>query len=237
MEKHAILIPGWVYNLADYRQMFDLSDEDLKKRILNVPGGISSVNAQLHEMGHSIVSGDPHYHLDHKAMSALAEEVLAANEKNLRENLERLKNSSESALIELMQNWRKNKDCFLEDYSEGRKELRYQEMNLPQLPFGDQHFELLLCTDLLFHANARGGLSPEALMAELTRVALEVRIFPILDEGNALSSSIGPLMLAYQKQDFGIELREVPYETKRGANAMLRMWSNRCAIKNPEQHV
>jgi hypothetical protein len=236
MVKERLLIPGWVYDLADYRQIFDLSEEDLGKRILDFPGGISSFNAQMHEAGHFVVSGDPHYQLEFPAMSDLAAERLAQNEQDLREHLDRLKFQDEAHLQVIFQNWLKNKDKFLGDYSSGLREHRYQEMHLPKLPFKDFHFELALCSDLLFHAHARGGLSPQELMAELSRVALEVRIFPLLDEKNKMPQSIGPLLLEYQKQDYGLEVREVPYEVKKGGNAMLRVWSKQCIVPS-ENHV
>lgn len=237
MAQQGLLIPGWIYDLADYRQIFDLSDEDLGKKILDFPGGISSFNAQMHEAGYAIVSGDPHYHLDLAAMSDLADDMLEQNEKDLREHLDRLKLQDEAHLQAIFQNWQFNKNTFLADYSGGVREHRYQEMHLPKLPFNDFHFELALCSDLLFHAHARAGLSPEALMAELSRVALEVRIFPILDEKNQMPKSIGPLLLEYQKQDFGIEVREVPYEIKKGANAMLRLWSKQCPVPAAKNNV
>ncbi len=230
MAQRTLLIPGWVYNLADYRQMFDLRDEDLGKRILDFPGGISSFNAQMHSAGHSVVSGDPHYDLDHSSMSVFSEELVAKNENDIRTHLDRLKISEEGALKSLIENWKKNKAVFLADYLSGVREHRYQEMHLPKLPCKNFQFDLVLCTDLLFHDHARGGLSPEALMAELARVALEVRIFPLLDENNKMPQAIGPLMLEYQQQDFGIEIREVPYEIKRGGNAMLRIWSKQCIV-------
>jgi SAM-dependent methyltransferase len=237
MAEQGLLIPGWIYDLADYRQIFDLSDADLGKRILDFPGGISSFNAEMREAAYSIVSGDPHYHVNLDAMSDLAEEILAQNEKDLREHVDRLKFKDEENLQTIFRNWSRNKDKFLADYTAGLREHRYQAMHLPKLPFKDFHFELALCSDLLFHAHARGGLSPQELMAELSRVALEVRIFPLLDEKNKMPQSIGPLLLEYQKLDFGIEVREVPYEIKQGGNAMLRVWSKQCAVPASGNHV
>lgn len=237
MAQQGLLIPGWVYNLADYRQIFDLSDEDLGKRILDFPGGISSFNAEMADKGYFVVSGDPHYQLDFSAMSELAEDRFLQNEKDLSEHLNRLKFQDEPHLQAIFQSWQKSKDLFLADYEKGLHAHRYQEMHLPKLPFKDFHFELALCSDLLFHAHARGGLSPLELMAELSRVAVEVRIFPLLDEKNTMSEAIGPLMLEYQKQDFGIEVREVPYEIKQGGNAMLRIWSKHCLVPARENHV
>lgn len=237
MAEQGLLIPGWVYDLADYRQIFDLSEADMGKQILDFPGGISSFNAEMCEARHFVVSGDPNYGLDFDAMSDVAEDMLEQNEKDLREHLDRLKFKDEAHLQAIFQNWRKNKDKFLADYSNGLREHRYQAMHLPKLPFKNFQFELALCSDLLFHAHARGGLTPQELMAELSRVALEVRIFPLLDEKNKMPQSIGPLLLEYQQLDFGIEVREVPYEIKQGGNAMLRIWSKQCVVPASENHV
>lgn len=230
MVRDHLLIPGWVYDMADYRQMFDLSEADLSRKILDFPGGISSFNAEMYDHGYEIVSGDPSYASLPEQMTEIADEILGKNKQFLHKNIHRLKDQSDKAVIQLEELWLKNKARFIADYARGKMQRRYQAMQLPTLPFSDHSFELLLCSDLLFHKEARHGLTPAELMAELTRVALEVRIFPILNDRGEMSASIGPLMLDYQQKNFNIELRQVAYEVMKGGNAMLRIWSKRCVV-------
>ena len=50
-------------SLDEYRAMFSLSDEDVKKTFLGVGDGPASFCAEMHALGHSVVSIDPLYRL------------------------------------------------------------------------------------------------------------------------------------------------------------------------------
>jgi hypothetical protein len=54
-------IVPWGRSLEEYTQMFDLKASDLGQRILDSAAGPSSFNAEMHDMGLSIVSCDPIY--------------------------------------------------------------------------------------------------------------------------------------------------------------------------------
>jgi hypothetical protein len=51
----------WGRNLAEYRSMFSLSATDLNAKILGCGDGPASFNAEMTELGHSVVSIDPIY--------------------------------------------------------------------------------------------------------------------------------------------------------------------------------
>ena len=57
-----------------------------------------------------------------------------------------------------------------------------------------------------------------------------MRIFPLLDNQGKMSDELGPLMLSFQKKNYGVEVREVAYQTLKGGNAMLRIWEQECHI-------
>jgi hypothetical protein len=54
------IIP-WGRTFAEYRDMFALSDADLNQKILGCGDGPASFNAQMTELGYSVVSIDPVY--------------------------------------------------------------------------------------------------------------------------------------------------------------------------------
>jgi hypothetical protein len=54
------IIP-WGRTFDEYQRMFDLSDSDLNQKILGCGDGPASFNAEMTEMGHSVVSIDPVY--------------------------------------------------------------------------------------------------------------------------------------------------------------------------------
>lgn len=213
---------GWIYNLADYRQIFALTDQELQKKILDFPGGISSLNAELYALGKTIVSGDPSYRLSVKEMQDHTRQVLQNNIKSLGQH------EHSSGIIH---QWEQSTTLFLADYELGKKQGRYRPIELPLNQMSDR-FELLLCTDLVFNPQINPVYPAQDLMQDLCQLAEEVRIFPLPDQKNIIAGELGPIMLAFQQRNFGIEVRAVNYPQRRDANAMLRVWAKECKVGN-----
>lgn len=214
----------WGRNLDEYKAMFTLSNNDLKLRILGCGDGPSSFNAQVTEQNGNIVSIDPVYQFTkeeiHQRILDTADTVLEQVEKN-KENyvwtnirsVDELKNIRMSAMAK-----------FLEDYEPGREAHRYIEASLPDLPFEDKRFNLVLCShflflysehfDLDFHLNA---------VLEMCRVGNEVRIFPLLDLKGKRSGHLEPLMQKLQQDGYCCQVETVDYEFQKGGNEMLKI--------------
>lgn len=100
---------------------------------------------------------------------------------------------------------------------------------LPHLPYITHQFELALCTDFIFY-HSHTGEEIAIIVKELCRVASEVRIFPLLDSQRKMSAELGSLLLTLQKKNYGVEVREVPFNTLAKGNAMLRVWEQECKV-------
>ena len=114
------------------------------------------------------------------------------------------------------------------DYSRGLSCGRYQAVSGRRLPFEDCHFDLALCADSMSGASKHSMLER---ITELCRVAQEVRLFPLLDRSGEIAEVFGPVMLAMQQANYGIEVKQVP--DKKGqleTNAMLRIWAKACLV-------
>src|SRR5262249_31309222 len=101
---------------------------------------------------------------------------------------------------------------FLTDFKRTARGGRYVAARLPQLPFNNRSFDLVLCGHLLFLYSA--DLSVEthvASLREMLRVGNEVRIFPLLDMDGNLSSHLEPAMNEL-KQIAQVDLVPVPFE-------------------------
>lgn len=224
----------WIYNLADYKQMFDLTELDLTKKILDFPGGVSSFNADMFLLNRRVISGDEHYSLSQPEMEKYAWQQLQINENYLRQHTERLKSQDDAFIQQIFDTWRRNIQTFLNDYSLGIDQKRYQAMALPSFHFADLEFELALCRDLFFHTQMKQkhnhAYKPQDLITELCRVAHEVRVFPLQDESGEISKDLGPIIMLFQQNNFGVEVREVNYELQKGSNAMLRIWAKACVV-------
>ena len=230
MNNHIAHAPGWVYCLDDYRLMFDLTDADLQKRILDYPGGISSVTAEMHALGLNAVSGDEFYSSNISEVENFAEKVLKEDIVHLQSHPEILQAEQAQALDALIESWQQRKQQFVSDYRQGIETERYRQMHMPSLPFSPNRFDIALCSDLLFHTQGREGYSPEHLIEELARVASEVRVYPLLDETGAITKTLGPVMLHLQESNFGVEVRSIDYQQLKGGNAMMRVWAKECTV-------
>jgi hypothetical protein len=61
-------------------------------------------------------------------------------------------------------------------------------------------------------------------MLEMGRVAGEVRIFPLLDQGGEPSPHVEPVCAAVRGYGFQTTVETVDYEFQRGGDRMLRVW-------------
>jgi hypothetical protein len=111
-------------------------------------------------------------------------------------------------------------DRFLQDISVAPE--RYVGGSLPELPFGDGRFELVLCSHLLFTwADKYDRAWHAAALRELIRVSRsEVRIFPLVLQGAGEPVDYLPELLD-ELEGVTTEIRKVPYEFQVGADRML----------------
>ncbi len=113
---------------------------------------------------------------------------------------------------------------FLDDYESGLAEGRYVLGELPSLPFGDDEFELSLCSHLLFLYSEQLSLDfhISALLEQL-RIAREVRVFPLYNLACEISPHLEPACKSLSARGYLCELIKVPHEFQRGADQMLRV--------------
>jgi hypothetical protein len=231
MEIETLLMPNWIDDFDDYRQMYDLTTVELSKKILDFSAGTSSFNCEAHRQGMSVVSVDASYQLGLDEMRLQADHCFFHAVEQLRTNSKRLKASSEQAVLKVIAQWQKNLALFLADYATGKQEGRYQPCVLPTLPYEANQFQLALCTNYFFNQS----MPRETILLtlkELARVAEEVRIFPLLDSEGNMPAELGPLMLYFQQNHFGVEVRAVSHRALKNGNAMLRVWEQECCLKS-----
>jgi Methyltransferase domain len=218
---------SWIYDFSDYQQMYDLTESDLSKAIFDFSAGIASFNAEATRRGMQVISADSSYDLSPEKMKIYAQHFLQDMVSQLKEYPNRLRDKSDmTRVIDL---WKKTEETFLQDYAVNQAQHRYCKIQLPKMPYKTHQFDLVLCTDFIFH-HLLSSEDIAFIVKELCRVATEVRIFPLLDNQGKTSEELGPLMLMLQQKNYGVEVREVPYKTLKGGNAMLRIWEQECHL-------
>jgi hypothetical protein len=140
----------WGRSLAEYQSMFSLSATDLNAKILGCGDGPASFNAEMTELGHSVVSIDPVYQFSaeqiEQRVRATYEPVISQVKQNpdryIWQNFQDADELGKARLVAM--------EKFLSDYESGKIAGRYLDRSLPTLEFADDQFDLCLCSHLLF---------------------------------------------------------------------------------------
>jgi hypothetical protein len=212
----------WGRSFDEYVAMFALSPADLRRRILGCGDGPAAFNHAAMKMGGGVVSVDPIYEFSLQQLSERIDSVfqtmLDETERNKHEFVWRHVSSVE----ELGALRRSAMNDFLEDYELGVKEYRYVAGSLPSLPFMDQTFDLALCSHFLFLYSEHHDLEFHVeSIKELSRVAEEVRIFPLTELGARPSRHLRKVVDACAQLGLNPRIVTVNYEFQKGANRML----------------
>jgi hypothetical protein len=171
---------------AEYSGMFDLREQSLQGvKILDAAGGASSFTAEVRALGADAYAADPLYAY---APGQLAER----GREEIRESAGKL------AVLADLYDWsfygslenhqRVRLEAlgrFLQDYEANVRNGRYVEAALPDLPFADGEFDLVLCSHFLFlYREQLGEAFHRMALKELLRVCRKggsVRIYPLVD--------------------------------------------------------
>ncbi|MBD2666210.1 hypothetical protein B6N60_04892 [Richelia sinica FACHB-800] len=214
----------WGRTLQEYKLMFNLSDTDLNKKILGCGDGPASFNAEMTEMGYSVVSIDPIYEFSEDQIKQRVQETYQPIISQVKQNADRYVWNNFHDAQQLGDARLAAMEKFLLDYETGRKAGRYLSQSLPKLEFCDNQFELCVCSHLLFLYSEQLSLDFHiASIYELLRIAKEVRIFPLLKLDCELSPYLDSVINLFYGQQFNIEIQSVGYEFQKGGNQMLKI--------------
>ncbi len=209
-------------SLDEYIKMFHLSSDDLQQRILGVGDGPASFNAEGTIKGYDITSIDPIYQFDgteiKQRFDAVVDNIInqiIATPNNwvwsYHQNPQELKARRIKAL-----------ELFLQDYTQGKQEGRYQTQSLPKLDFANRTFNLALCSHFLFLYSAQCDRNFHlAGIKEMLRVCQEVRIFPLLTLMQEISPHLDFVIKQLNNSGYSTSIELVPYQLQPGANKML----------------
>lgn len=190
----------YVENLSGLMRDFALTEEQFKQKVLLFPNGISTALLDLRKMNikNQWIAADPRYNLKADELQRKTSELV--NNSNL--------------------------SIFIEDYQKQYPRGYYQPATLPQLPFKHFEFQLALCPFLVFEAHHSVSAQLE-IIAELCRVATEVRIYPLPDP-DRINNTLGPLLLQLQTQHFNVQIEAL--KNVEPSAALLRLSLNECKV-------
>ena len=213
----------WGRNIDEYREMFLLNDDDMKKKIAGFGDGPASFNAQATKDGFSVKSFDPIYQFTKTQLEKRIEEVSITVMKQMAENQDNYVWDKIRSLQELEGVRMSAMRIFLDDYEFGKIEGRYVYHELPnRLPYEADEFDIGLSSHFLLMYTTLGYDFHIAAISEMIRVCKEVRIFPICDLDSHSSEMIDEV-ISYFSERYSVELKETGYEFQKGANKLLRI--------------
>jgi SAM-dependent methyltransferase len=217
-------IVPWGRSFAEYVAMFDLSEADLDRRILGCGDGPAAFNSELSRQGGQVVSVDPLYQFSaaeiQTRIGLTFDQVMA----KVHQNQQAFVWKTITSPGQLGQLRMAAMGQFLADYRRGKVSGRYLEASVLALPFSDRSFELALCSHLLFlYSDQLDQAFHLAAIAEMLRVAAEVRIFPLLALSGQRSRHLEAVLSKAQAQGWTAEVLPVGYEFQKGGNQMLRL--------------
>ncbi len=219
----AEIVP-WGRSFDEYRAMFALSDADLGRRILGCGDGPAAFNAEATVRGAQVVSVDPIYAFD---AAAIAERIAAVRpqiEAGLRQAPERYCWDHFADVDALVRTRLAAMEGFLADYPGPGAGARYVAAALPTLPFDDGAFDLALVSHLLFtYSEHLGSEGHRAAIAELMRVAREVRVYPLVTLEGEPSAHLEAALALAEAGGWSAERMPVDYRFQRGADRMLQL--------------
>jgi hypothetical protein len=215
-------------SLDEYIKMFNLTDVDLKQRLLGVGDGPASFNAEATQLGYSVTSIDPIYQFS-------GVEILSRFHAVVDNIMDQIKASPDDWVWsyhhspdDLRKNRVKAIHTFINDYETGKASGRYVIDALPHLTQLDQTYDLAVCSHFLFLYSEQFDYQfhLESIQAML-RVSREVRIFPILTLMRQRSPHLDPVMQTLAAQGHSLAIKKVPYELQKGGNEMLVITTER----------
>lgn len=211
----------WGRTLEEYKTMFELSEDDLKKSIASFGDGPASFNSEMTKLKNSVISFDPIYKFNKKQLLSRIKETKDIVMKQTKENIDNFCWTSIKDLDELEETRMNAMQNFIEDFEEGKKEQRYLFHELPnKTNFLDKHFDIGLSSHFLLLYSQLGLDFHLKAINEMLRICKEIRIFPILDL-NAKESNLLEDIIKYYEKDYEISIKETKYEFQKNGNKML----------------
>jgi hypothetical protein len=216
----------WGRSFDEYQRMFHLTGEDLGQSILGCADGPASFNAGMTRQKRRVVSCDPLYEFTAAQIKQRIDATYDDVMEQTRHNKDKFVWNLVTSLDELGRLRLEAMHDFLADYEAGKKERRYVPAALPDLPFAASTFDLALCSHFLFfYSDSLSHEFHQQAVDELCRVALEVRIFPMLTYNAERSALVEPIVDHLNKAGRVVSIEEVPYEFQRGGNMMMKVTS------------
>jgi hypothetical protein len=195
----------------EYERMFAFGQLALQNgAILDVAGGASSFVADACARGLQAQAVDPLYEMNPETIYIHGStEIEASTEK-----LSKLESSFDWSYYGNLDNHKRLREQslqrFIDDYRNHRESGRYTSSLLPQLPYAENTFSLVLCSHFLFLYHEQFDfefhLKAALELLRICQVGGQVRVYPLRTLHWDYYPHMEQLMVALEKQGFKLDL-------------------------------
>jgi len=211
----------WGRNLDEYRRMFRLSEEELRRSIASFGDGPASFNGEATALGAQVASYDPVYRFSRAELARRIDETCDVVMAQLMRNLENYHWTQISSPAELRELRMGAMRRFLDDFEPGRRAGRYVDHTLPdRVGLPDHTYELGLSSHFLLLYESLGLDFHLAALDEMLRLCREVRVFPICNlDGKA--TELAAKVIAHYRRLRTVEVVPTGYRFQKSTNELL----------------
>ncbi|WP_036710510.1 class I SAM-dependent methyltransferase [Paenibacillus pinihumi] len=172
-------------SFEEYERMFSLSAADcFKGPVLDIAAGASSFTAESRQRGMDAVATDPRYAMEPEDIAAEAAKEIEVSTSKLASLKDQFDWSYYGSIDRHRLGRLKSMNIFYADYVSSRTNV-YLPGSLPDLPFADDQFTMVLCSHFLFLYGDQKGVEFHMLalkeMLRVTRRGGSIRIYPLLN--------------------------------------------------------
>lgn len=218
------------YSLADCRDIFLLSDEDLNKKIIHLGSGFSSFCAEMKALGKGAIACDPIYQNSEDQLNSLYQSHSHWLSEHLQIDSEHYHWQKYKNLNQYLSNYKSIAQNFLADITQDTDHERYLSTEYAELQISPNQYQLMLCSNYFLQNQASSVKAQLHVIKSLCDVATELRIYPLLDRFTQSTDDLGPLILALQAENYLIEVKKSNYEFLKEADALLCISRKQCDI-------
>jgi hypothetical protein len=225
LELSRVIFVGRTYD--EYVKIFDLTEEELMNyKILDAPAGACSFTSIASNKGYRVTATDIAYFHSVEQLYQKGKDDI----KHAVEGLSKVKDKYRWDYFNSIDELEKQRNSALDDcisHMNKSPEL-YTPTILPELPFKDSQFDMILSAHFLFmYADRLDFDFHRKTLNEMTRVARkEIRIFPLTDLTGNRYEYFQEIIMFISDLGWRTEERIVSYEFQKHANSMLRLYKD-----------
>jgi hypothetical protein len=210
--------------VREYERMFDLDLAEWEgKSILDCPAGACAFVATANERGIEAVAADLMYDVPPDELREKCEADIDTAIAGFDGVEDQFVWSFYDDVADVRAHWTAAYEQFIEDYEDHYGTDRYVPAELPDLPFADDSFSLVLSAHLMFlYMDDLSHEFHEESLLELARVASdEVRVYPLARFDGTKYPRLDELRETLSAEGYDTEVRSVPFPFQREDPEML----------------